>query len=367
MSQLDLKLPENTRPATTPRSSSPVLWRCFLSAGILVTAIGVWFPRENHAKPKVQLQDSERHGVAELGFNEDLLLRLSKAGAWNEASALLNQAIVHPELDAQRRAELLLKDATYQSYGENHEKALAQLYRADMLNQDDELERKINQKIIDTLRAMGKYDVIGHELSAKNRERKDGDAKHKDPVVATVDGENILLSDLRHQVELEIKRRLQQAQMANPDADQSETMEQELRKQLAAPGEQYRLLQAHVSQKVLEREALAWKLDQHPDFLSQMEDLRSKLLGQLLIQTKVEPGPIADMDLKNYIESHRAELGLSTDAGQLSPADIQKATPQARLAYTEEKRQENQSLFQKSLMDRHKVEIFRDAFTEGAK
>jgi hypothetical protein len=39
--------------------------------------------------------------------------------------------------------------------------------------------------------------------------------------------------------------------------------------------------------------------------------------------------------------------------------------PKARLAYTELKRQENQAEFQKSLMERHQVEVFREAFTEG--
>ena len=363
MSQLDLKLPENPTSISPKPQSSPVLWRCFIGAGVLAAAAGAWWPQ---LQPRTYMVSGIATAASVgLPFSEELLLRLSKAGAWQEAAKLLDSALINQNLTPQRKAELHLKKGDFLVNAEKFPAALSEFYRADLLQSDDDFSRKIDQRIIDTLRQMGRYDTIGEELSQKNRARKNGDDTVKPTVVAKVDGEEILLSDFRKQVDLEIERRLMQAKATEKDPAKLKQLEEQLRQQFSAPGEQWKLLQQYVSQKVLVREAEQWKLEEHPEFKKQMETIRSQLLAQLLMETKVEPQNISDMDVNNYIEANRESLGLSTEPGQLSPQDLQQAMPKAKLAYTELKRQENQAEFQKSLMERHQVEIFREAFTEG--
>ena len=371
MSELNLKLPQNNKPATPSKSEGSMLWKCFVGTGILLTAVGAWWPQLSgppHHPPKPMAQGS----IAILNlnpFDEDLLLKLKKAGAWSQAAHLLDSALAQADIDNVRRCQLLFQQADLYSKASEYATALEGLYRAEGLlgKADEELARKIERAILDNLRSMGRFDAISDELAAKNRERKDGSTQVKDNTVATVDGEPLSLSDFRKVVDLEIEQRLRQMQAQGQNPKELETARTELQKQYSAPGEQYKLLQQWISTEVLVREAEQWKLEQHPEYSSAMKQFRRQILAQLLLGTQLKAEPVSESDLDNYIEAHRSELGLSSGNVQLTAEDLKKAKPQAEKLYSQAKLEEKQQAFQKDLMSRHKVEVIRDAFTEGAR
>jgi hypothetical protein len=366
MSQLNLKIPENATQAPAPKQDSKG-WKIFISAGVICAAVGAWMPKGS-VQPSTASAIAPPTAATSLPYSDELLLRLTKAGAWSEAAKAIDASLHAPELSVQRKAELHLKKGEFLQNADQHEAALTEYYRADLLPlKDEDIQRKIHQSVIDTLRVLKRYDAIGDELNAKNRQRQGDASGTQDPVVAKVDGLPIHMSQFRKQVDLTVQQQLNQAKAQQKKPEELNQLEEQLRQQYSAPGEQWNLLQQYVSQQVMIREAEAWKLEEHPDFIQQMETIRGQLLAQLLFQTKVEPKDISEMDLKNYIESNRESLGLSTEPGQLSPQDLQNAMPKAEMAYTQLKREENQQAFQKSLMERHKVEVFREAFTEGAR
>ena len=371
MSQLDLKLPQNNKPAASAgKGEGSLLWKTFVGGSLILAAVGAWWPQLS-GPPKaapVLMPMAMTSGPA-LPFSEDLLLKLKKAGAWLEAARLLDAALAQEQLDKMRRAQLLVQQADLFSKASQYSTALDRLYRAETLidASDEELKRKTERAILDNLRSMGRFDAISDELAAKNRERKDGSAEAKDPTVATLDGEPLKMSDFRKVVDLEIEQRLRQMQAQSQNPHELDNARAELQKQYAAPGEQYKLLQQWISTEVLVREAEQWKLEQHPEYAASMKQFRRQLLAQLLLESKLKLEPISESDLKNFIETHRSDLGLSTDKGQLSPEDIKKAQPQAEKLYSQNKLQEKQQAFQKDIMSRHKVDVVRDAFTEGAR
>jgi hypothetical protein len=372
MSQLDLKLPQNSNSTSIPKKAGNSLaWKSFVSAGIVVAALGAWWP---HLSPPPKTKTMALPPMAgpqqhQLPFSEDLLLKLKKAGAWTEAAKLLDTALAQKDLSNLRLSQLLFQQADLFSNASQYSSALERLYRAEMTlgKEDEDLARKIERAIIDNLRNMGRFDAISDELAAKNRERRDGEATVKDPTVALVDGEALSLSDFRKVVDREIEQRLRQMQAQGQSPKELETARTELQKQYSAPGEQYRLLQQWISTEVLVREAELWKLEQHPEYASAMQQFRRQLLAQLLMEQQLKLEPISDSDLNNYMETHRADIGLSTDGGQLSPEDLANAKPKAEKLYSQIKLQEKQQAFQKDLMSRHKVEVIREAFTEGAR
>jgi hypothetical protein len=368
MSQLDLKLPPSSA-TPSKKSDSSLAWRLFMGAGVVAAALGAWWPHLNPPpKPtNAALLLDTGHQITPSYFSEDLLLKLKKAGAWKEAANLLDAPLAQADLTELRRAQLLFQQADLMSKATQYSTALESLYKAEVFvgKDDAELSRKIERAIIDNLRNMGRFDAISDELASKNRERRDGDKSIKDAKVAVVDGEEFTMSDFRKVVDLEIDQRLRQMQGQSPK--ELEAARIELQKQFSAPGEQYRLLQQWVSTEVLVREAEQWQLEQHPEYGAAMKQFRRQLLAGLLMENKLKLEPISELDLNNYIETHRADLGLSTEPGQLAPEALEGVKPQAEKLYTQIKVQEKQQAFQQDLMQRHKVEIFREAFTEGAR
>jgi len=207
---------------------------------------------------------------------------------------------------------------------------------------------------------------VSDELTRKNRERQGGSGDVKDPNVATVDGLDLKLSDFRTKVESMIQQRIMALKAQGLDESKEQEMAESIRKQYSAPYEQMKFLEQWVSRELLYREALEWKLEQHPEFLDAMDDFKKGFLGQLLMRDKVSVGEVSELDLNNYAETNRAALGLSTEPGHLDPAAIAAAKDKILTAYKKDKSAELQKAFQAEMLKRHKVEINREAFSEGA-
>lgn len=360
MSELDLNVPL-AQPA--PRGGGGLLWRAAVIVLLVACAFGAWMPRPpapGKAEAPVFI------GAA---YDEDLVLRLKKAGAYKEAASLIESVVSRPDLEPVRRARLLKTQAGLYAAGDERGKALLCLYRAEkeLGGAEEALGREISAEIISILRAGGDYGAVSDELADRNRKAQGRPQSPSDPVVARVDGAAITRSDLDVIVEERLSARLEELSSDAGSGEEKLKLAEDIRRQYAAPYERMRLLEEHAMREIMLREAEKWKLEEHPEYRKTMKAFREELLRSLLVRTKVLPSEISASDLDNYMEARRTELGLSTEPGRLKPEELEKARPAAEKKYREEKLAERTRAFQEELMKRHQVEIVREAFTEGGR
>ena len=371
MSQLDLNLPPMApqTPPSNKKGGSPLNILTLIVA--LAAAAGAWLPKSsNSSTPKsveVQVDRKATHGE----FREALLLKLKNAGAYRKAAEHLGLALSKKGLSQDRQAKLLKERGDFYLLDGDREQALSDYYLAEVLIEGDEnqkdLARELSQAIIETLRQMGQYAAVSDELNRKNRQRQGGDGSVTDPTVATVDGIELKLSTFRTKVEEMIQQRIVALKSQGLDSEKEKELTESIRKQYSAPYEQMKFLEQWVSRELLYREALLWKLDQHYEFETAMEEFRKGYLGQLLMRDKVSVGEVSELDLKNYAEANKTKFGFSANTQTLAQADFNAAKDQILEAYKKEKTQELQKQFQTEMLKRHEVDIKQDAFSEGAK
>ncbi|MBF0197679.1 MAG: hypothetical protein HQL32_08205 [Planctomycetes bacterium] len=94
---------------------------------------------------------------------------------------------------------------------------------------------------------------------------------------------------------------------------------------------------------------------------------RKQLMSNILVEEMIRIDEVNDMDLNNFAQTHKEELGLSTDPGEISPDALASIKPQAEKLYREQKQKELITQFQGEVSKRHEVKVFQEAFSEGAK
>lgn len=359
MSDLDLSLPQVTPPSGGDPSGPNWVWRAFVSCGILSTVVGVWLPKEGSTTQSHVVEMEKPLG--ELPFNEDLYLKLKKAGAHGEAARLLSTAIANQGLSSERRAELLKDRGDLHRAADDHQRAIADYYRAELLANEEPLKRELAQDIVDTLRFMGRYDALGDELQQRNRNLKQQSSTDTDSTVAVVDGIDLKRSDFLRWVDQVVEHQLESLPEDQRSPSARDEARLKLRQQFRTPQEQQRLLQQWAQGEVLYREALLWKLDERSEYLQRLDQARRSLLTALLIDEKVKRVEVDESDLMNWAKANGDRLGISNDDQSLDESQLRSALPQARVLYVEEKRQRQSQAFQQSLLERHKVKLFPEA------
>jgi hypothetical protein len=367
MSNLDLKMPD--QPPVQASNSSNGKGLLIINSILIIVCIAVVFLREPTGSSQVSTQIQINATESVIPFQEDLVIKLKKAGAFEEAAALIDNALQNKNIDATKKASLLKRKGDLLAQTNNKGKALLAYYYAEELNnnQDSELSRKLTQAIIDTLRRMGKYSSVSSEIARKNRQRSGDKKTEKDPTVAVVDGVPLKMSDFEVDLQNFVSNEVARLTLKVDDPAEIQKITEQVRKQYSAPYEKLKYLQNFVTQDVLYRDAQKWKLEEHPKFIESMDAFRKNLLRNLLIQENIKIDKIDESDLNNFIETHRSELSLSTDAGTLAPDQLASIKPLAIKLYKDEKTKELTQKFQQELFKRHKIEIIREPFTEGAR
>lgn len=364
MSDLNLKLPDS---ATTPPkpSGDSALFKLLLVILLIACLASIWLLPAKKETPLATIPAGPQKSLA-IGSHETLILKLKKAGAYNEAAEIMEYMIHNDKIDKERKATLLKKQGELYALGENFDKALKSFYLSEDFNQgkNAELERETTTAIIELLRKKGNYNAVSSHVAEKNRSRKGEKASAQDPVVARVDGVDIHMSQFESDLQKFVDQQVHVLTANIKDPIEKAKIEDDTRKQYAAPYEKLKYLQRWIGEEVLYREALEWKLDKHPKYTETLENVRKQILRNLLIEDKTRVGEVSELDLKNYIETHREDLGLSTDPGTLSPDDIAGVKEQAESQYRQEKSKELAQAFQADVQKRHQVEIIKEAFSE---
>lgn len=366
MSSLDLNLPKSPNPSSPTPAKKSHLWRFFVAILLIANLVCIWIRPTNSKEAKVDVITLKQTNTGH-AFDEDVILKLKKAEAYREAALMIQQALSLPKIDEKRKAKLLKQEGDLWELAGDHGKALQAYYFSEKFNrgQNDELARETTQAIIEVLRRKGKYDALSFEIAQKNRERKGESNLDRDPIVAKIDGVEYKMSDFEASLHQFVDQRI--LELSAPNPSQKKEIEERIRKQYSAPYEKLQFLRQWVSQEVLYRESLNWKLEKHPKYEKMMDLFRKNLLRNLLIEQQVQIKDVSDLDLKNYIQSNKASLGLSTDPGEVTAEQIAQVRPTAEAAYRESKQKELGAKFQQRLQEQHQVEVFQEAFTEGAK
>lgn len=363
MSDLDLSVPKVEHPPESKQSSNP-LWNIVIIVLLVVCAIGIWMPKKDKEDSPI-ITDTK--SIKLPSGTEDIIVKLKKGGAFEEAADMIGLLSQQEGVNPQRKARLLKRQGDLYLQGDLNKKALRSYYLSEQANQkkDADLERETTQAILGLLRKIGQYSAVSAELASKNRERLGQKNKNNDPIVAKVDGKEIPLSDFELALDKHINQRIFQLTMKVEKEEEKKRIAEQTKKQYHAPYEKLKFLQQWISDEVLYREAVIWKIDKMPKFIEQMEDYRKFLMRQQLFESKVKVDQVSDIDLKNYVSANRTNLGLSTDPGQLKPEEFNLVRAEAEIRYKTEKTKEMAELFQKEVSQRHQVEIFNKVFTEG--
>ena len=359
MSDLNLELPSSPPPQPPKRGGPPILQIFTLLALLVLIALQVG--QVQSFDPKVvQVQDAS----SEMPFNEDVLLRLEKAGAHSEAAKTLSSALASEDLSRERQAELLKRRGRLRNLAGHHEAALGDFYRAEVLL-GGEPKTELNKEILNTLRRMGRFDSASDELRSLNRRQQGGEAQQDDPILSRVDGRELKLGEFRKVIDLAVQQRLHALPKEGMDSASFKKAEEEIRQQLATPGERWKVLQEWVSSEVLYQEALLWKLDSSSDFLDRLENFRRAILGQMVVSQQIEKAQPRSEDIQNELQANPDKYGPSANINGWSPAEHEAALSKANSEYLKTWQGERQQAFQKDLMERHQVEVFREVFEEG--
>ena len=366
MSDLDLKLPDTQTQPTPKGNNTLTTVLCVINLLLICVVIVVVLNQSNKQSIPAEIKINSKESG--LPFMEEVVIKLKNAGAFEEAAQMIDNAIKKSK-SSKTQASLLKQKGDLLVQTDKKGEALQAYYYAEKINnnQDVNLERNIKKSIIDTLRSMGKYSAVSSEIARTNRERSGQPKIKNDPVVAIIDGIELKMSDFEVHLQKFISNEITRLTYNIKKEEEIKRITEQIRKQYSAPFEKLKYLQQYVTNDILYQDALKWELEKHPKYIDTMEDMRKNLLRQLLIQENVKVDNIDDLDLKNYIETHRTELSLSTDSGTLSPDQIELVRPKAINLYTEDKKKELTQKFQQSLFQRHKVEIKREPFMDGAR
>ncbi len=335
-------------------------------AGLLLTlaAAGSWLAWWEARSVRAAPARAAASAPVTRGIDEELIVKLRRAGAYEEAAALLDGATADTAIPSDKRARWLKLQGDLLAQAGKPGAALASFYRAEReVAAESELGHEIARAVLDTLRRLGHAGAVRDELAERNRKSQGQTANPADPAIARMDGEDFTRSEFEARYEKYMRARIRAASAALPDPQEKERMERELRRQLEAPEERRRFLNQWVQEELLVREARQWKIEQHPDYAETLEGFERQLLVQLLLQTKVDPGEPTEVELRTYSESHRSELGLSTEPGTFSGNDLAAVQAKARERFRGEKSVELSRRYEQDVLRRHKVELFEEALS----
>lgn len=323
---------------------------------LMVCVVGIWWPL---FKNKAQAPKAKTRVAVRQGYDEELVLRLKKAGAYEEAAEVVDSALRQANMDGDRRASLYKLQGDLYREADQFNRALACYYRAEssLENKESPLAKELSRRVVEILSLKGNRLAVNAELAQRNREKRGEEKAEGDPVLVRIDSQPFALSDFEADLSKYVDGQLQT--LLPPDADDEERtrVRRQLEQQWLSPSGKRQYLQQWIQQEVLTREALAWKIDQHPDFEIGMKNFRRSLLQKLYLQKQLAEIPVDESDLKNHVAANRGAFGLSTDPGGLDPQDFARVRPEAEKQYLEMKRSERASALTQDLQQRYSVEV----------
>ncbi|MBN1852682.1 MAG: hypothetical protein JW829_08155 [Pirellulales bacterium] len=202
---------------------------------------------------------------------------------------------------ASDRAAILYRIGKLYLESDLDEKAAATFVRAELASPDNkDLLAKIQPKLLDCLRRLGRYGEVGRELS--RQVEVGGKDTGKGNVLATLAGEELTDSDLDRMIE----RRIDQM-MRMQGASGNETVRQNILRQFGDPSVRQAMLQEFLQRELFSRRARELKIDLQDDFRSMLDSMEQELLAAHFLEQELQKIQPTDIDLESYFKTHATE------------------------------------------------------------
>jgi parvulin-like peptidyl-prolyl isomerase len=182
--------------------------------------------------------------------------------------------------------------------------ALAAYVRAEKEGLADEDARKaVGPRVVDCLRALGRYGAIRSELGRRTGGRPE--EEDAGPVVASFAGEKLTRARFERIVEAEIETMLE-PYAASLDEETLAREKERLAKTYRDPEQAARILKDVVLKELLVRRARELGLDRDEGFREKLGDVENLLLAKTLRDREVEAGlKPTPSDIEGYYAAHR--------------------------------------------------------------
>ncbi len=247
----------------------------------------------------------------------DVASKLKAAGALDEAAALYEVYLDTTDANEKTRANVAYSlGSTYLENG-RYERALRWFYEAEALGVGS-LSDQLSKKIVHTLERLGRYHSAKAALGARAQfAPREGDVKRSesDPVVATIDGQEIYRS--------EVMRTL-------------DDLPPEIAAQLSSqPGE---LLKKYVADELMWRKAVKLEYDKDPEVRRRYEVMLKQLAISKLVENEVVKQIEVDpTDLASYFEANRGRYEKEGEELKEMPPEVERDYRMSKIqtAYSE--------------------------------
>ncbi len=240
---------------------------------------------------------------------EDLAMRLENQGLRPAAAdTWLEYLASGAAAEADKAAKVWYRIGKLRQESDSFADALAAYYRSESLARLPELEPEINRRAQECLEKLGRFSALRYELA--DRVGLDGQATAAGAaVLAEIGSTKITRADLERIIEEAVDRQLAQYGGGRlPEADLRQQRQQIL-KMLDTETERQRLLERHVLEELLYREARASGLAEQAEVRRQFAGIeRQFLAGKMFEQTMQNEIKITPSDLETYYEANKGKF-----------------------------------------------------------
>ncbi len=295
---------------------------------------------------------------------KQLASRLAGRNLYTRAAKVWQDYLALNNLSDQEHARILFQIGTLFEKAGSYDEAIEYFYRSEAVAKISELEPQVNAHVKNCFEQLGKFSALRYELMDRTSFKKTKSAGDK--IVAEIGPEKITEADLDALIESTIENQF--APMAAfMTTEQLYEQKSKILRQYNDPSAKQQFLQSWLTQEVLYRQALEYKLQEEPEARRLVEELTRGALSQFLMNKELASKiNITETDLRTYYEANKDKFVEPADKEDPNSVERQKTFDEARqeviTALLSQKRQDVQTGLIKQMMDKYNVIIHSSAF-----
>lgn len=267
---------------------------CVVIAVVAVLAAGQY--ARTATKPVAPGLDSANVGGLAPEDTRRVAAYLAQKGMNVAALDAYDDYLAKAPLTHDERAKVLFASAEIAIEDNAHERALAYLYQAETIAPTSELFSEIDDAIALCLDKLGRASDLRRELRDRTVDQRESElAPADDSLVLAEIGDEVITT---HDVELAIAQlpAAAQAKFADPQAKRD-------------------LLNSLVAERAMLGRALRLKLDEDPEVLDQLEQMRDRIVVRKLMRDEMgDAADVTDADVKRYYDMNKGQFAVPARA-----------------------------------------------------
>ncbi len=295
---------------------------------------------------------------------KQLASRLAGRNLYTRAAKVWQDYLALNKLPDQEHARILFQIGTLFEKGGSYAEAIEYYFRSEAIAKISELEPQINAHIKNSFEKLGMFSALRYEMMDRTSFNKTKNAGDK--IVAEIGAEKITEADLGALIESTIENQL--APMAAfMTTEQLYEQKNKILQQYNDPSVKQKFLQSWLTQEVLYRQALEYKLQEEQEARRLVEELTRGVLSQFLMNKELASKiNITETDLQTYYEANKEKYIEPANEEDPNSVERQKTFDEARqeviTALLSQKRQDVQTGLIKQMMDKYNVIVHSSAF-----